>query len=68
MRLTKQKKVTFDVQKENEVFLETQHEFVDENQAPTSTVVPNEGLILEIPQRFEHLFQKKLTRNISKLK
>ena len=54
-RSTPQKKVTFNVQKEKEVFFNAFHEFIDRNQASTSTIVPmsSEGPILEMPQRFE---------------
>ena len=65
---TQQKKASFYVHKEKEVFLDARHEFVDGNQASTSTVVANEGPILEMPQIFEQLFQKKQPEKVSKLK
>ena len=55
VRPTVQNKSPFDIQKKD-IFLDTHHEFVNGNQASTSTVVRNEGPILGTPQRFEHLF------------
>ena len=63
---TRQNKVPFDVKKENEVLLDARHEFIDENQASTSVVVPNEGTILEMPQIFKHLLKKTIEK-VSKL-
>ena len=48
--------------------MNARHEFVNENQVLNFIVVPNEGPILDIPQRFEQLFQKKLTTKASNLK
>ena len=70
VRPTPQKKVPFDVQKEKEVSFDAHHEFVKRNQASNFVVVPisNEGPILEMPQGFEQLFQRKPTKKVSKLK
>ena len=47
--------------------LDSRYDFANGNKAFTS-VVPNEGLILEFPQRFKYSFQKKPTEKVSKLK
>ena len=52
-------KEPFDVQKENEIFLDARHEFLNGNQASTSSTEPKEGQILQMSQRFDQLFQKK---------
>ena len=48
--------------------MDARQEFIDKNHASTSTAVQNEGPILDMPQRFEQLFQKKPTTKVSKLK
>ena len=63
-------KVSFEVHKGKGVLFDTHDEFVDRNQASTSTTVPllDDGPILEMPLRFDPLFQRKPTKKVSKLK
>ena len=68
MRPTTQKKVSFDVQKEKEVFLDALPKFLDKNQASTFVAIVPRRSIVEIPEIFDQLFQKQLTRKVSKLK
>ena len=68
VQLAQQNKVSFDIQKEKEVYFDCWHELVDRNKELTSMVVLNEGPILEMPQWFEKLFQGKLTKKVGKLK
>ena len=57
-----QKKAPLDVQKEKEVFLDVQPEFVDANKPSTY------GQVKTIPERFENLMRKKPMKKVSKLK
>ena len=68
MRLEAQNKVSFNVKRLKEVFLEARLEFVNKNQALTSTHALPLRLIREILDRFDQLFQNKLTRKVSILK
>ena len=57
-----QKKVSFDIEKENQVFLDSGPEFVDTNQASTY------GKVREMSERFDQILRKQPTRKVSKLK
>ena len=65
-----QNKVTFVVHKEKGVLFDARDEFVNRNQTLTSATIPvlDDGPILETPQIFVQLFQRKLTEKVSKLK
>ena len=54
--------------KEKEVLMDARHQFINRNQASNYTVVPSEGPIVDMPQRFKQLFQKKPIEKVSKLK
>ena len=64
-----QNKVSFDVQKEKGVFFDAHNEFIDRNQALSSTTVPilDNGTILEMPQIFDQLFERNTTKKVIKL-
>ena len=70
VRLVAQKKVLFDVQKENRVLFYAHDNFIDKNKASkyTTILILDDGPILEMPQRFDQLFQIKLTEKVTKLK
>ena len=52
------------------LFFDACHDFIDRNQESTSIFVPifDQGPILEIPQRFEQLFQRKSIEKVIKLR
>ena len=62
MRLISQKKVPFDIQKQKQVFLDVQSEFVDQEQPSTSIEVR------EMPECFQQLFQNSIPKKVSNLK
>ena len=59
---TTQKKEPFFFQEQKEVFLEVRLEFVEPAEPSTSEEVK------EIPEQFQHIFQKNLPKKVSKLK
>ena len=62
MRNVTKNKSPLDVQKEKEVFLYVQPEFVDNNQPSTYRQVNT------IPELFEHLLRKKTLKKVSNIK
>ena len=62
VRTATQKKVSLDVQKEKEAFLDVRLEFVKTNQPSTS------GKVKAMPKRFEQLLSKQPMKKVSKLK
>ena len=68
VRPATQNKVEFTVQREKEVFLDARPKFIEKNQASTSAPSLPRRPIREIPEIFNHLFRKKSTGKVSKLK
>ena len=54
--------------KEKELFLDAQPEFVDKNQASTSTTTLPRRPIMEMPERFDQPSRKKPMGKVSNLK
>ena len=62
--------MSFYFHKENLVFFDSHDDLFDRNQASTSPTVPigDDGPILEMPQIYEQLFQRKLIEKVRKWK
>ena len=59
---TTQKKVSFDIQKQKQVFMDVRPDFMNPEEPSTSEKVR------DMPEWFQHIFQKKVPQKVSKLK